>query len=320
RLKLNLDEQIPIVYGPVPSRRLGRSLGINSIPPKWCTYNCVYCQIGRTNKVRVSRNAYYQTDLIFKAVGKKLKGLGEQNESVDYLAFVPDGEPTLDINLGRHIKSLKKYNIPIAVITNSSLINISCVQEDLMAADWISVKIDAISDTIWNKINRPNGSLELDKILAGLLRFRKKYKGKLTSETMLIKDFNDSESEARKLSHFLNCLNPDIAYLSVPTRPPAEKDIQPAEPDALNRFWQIISAEVKNAELLTGYEGNAFSSTGDLRKDILSITSVHPMRQDAINRMLHNYGEGQQLINQMIKNKELVKSFYEDHTFYLRKF
>jgi wyosine [tRNA(Phe)-imidazoG37] synthetase (radical SAM superfamily) len=317
---LNSDEQIPIVYGPVPSRRLGRSLGINSIPPKWCTYNCIYCQIGRTIKLRVSRNAYYQTDSILRAVEKKLKDLDEQNESVDYLAFVPDGEPTLDINLGWHIKSLKKFNIPIAVITNSSLINIPCVQEDLMEADWISVKIDSISNTIWEKINRPHGSLELDKILQGLLSFRKKFKGKLVSETMLIYDFNDSEAEVHKLSYFLNCLNPDVAYLSVPTRPPAEKDIKPAEPNTVNRFWQIISTEVKNVELLTGYEGNAFSSTGDLRKDILSITSVHPMRQDAIDKMLHNYGEDQRFIHQMIKNKELVKSFYKDHTFYLRKF
>ena len=317
---MKLDEQIPIVYGPVPSRRLGRSLGINSIPPKWCTYNCVYCQIGRTIKLRVSRNAYYQTDSILRAVEKKLKDLGEQNESVDYLAFVPDGEPTLDINLGWHIKSLKKFNIPIAVITNSSLINIPCVQEDLIAADWISVKVDSISDTIWNKINRPHGSLRLDKIIQGLLIFRKKFKGKLVSETMLIKDFNDSETEIDKLSNFLKCLNPDIAYLSVPTRPPAEKDIKPADPDAVNRCWQIIAAQVKNVELLTGYEGNAFSSTGDLRKDILSITSVHPMREEAIDKMLHNYGEDQQFIHQMIKNEELVKSSYNKHTFYLRKF
>ena len=317
---MKLDEQIPIVYGPVPSRRLGRSLGINSIPPKWCTYNCIYCQIGRTIKLRVSRNTYYNTDLIHKAVKKKLKDLDEQNESVDYLAFVPDGEPTLDINLGNHIESLKNFNIPIAVITNASLINVSGVQEDLMAADWISVKIDSIYNSIWNKINRPHGSLELDKILQGLLIFRKKYEGKLASETMLIKDFNDSETEIDKLSNFLKCLNPDIAYLSVLTRPPAEKDIKPADPDAVNRCWQIIAAQVKNTELLTGYEGNAFSSTGDLHKDILSITSVHPMREDAIDKMLSNYGKDQRFIHQMIKNEELTKSFYQDHTFYIRKF
>ena len=166
---MNLDEHVPIVYGPVPSRRLGRSLGINNIPPKWCSYSCVYCQIGRTAKLRVSRNAYYQTESILKSVERKLKDLGKQNESVDYLAFVPDGEPTLDINLGKHIESLKNFNIPIAVITNTSLIDIPSVQKDLMAADWISVKIDSINQTIWYKINRPHGSLELNKILEGLL-------------------------------------------------------------------------------------------------------------------------------------------------------
>ncbi len=317
---MNLDEHVSIVYGPVPSRRLGRSLGINNIPPKWCSYSCIYCQIGRTAKLRVSREAYYQTDSILKMVERKLKDLDAQHESVDFLAFVPDGEPTLDINLGKHIKSLKKFNIPVAIITNASLINISNVQEDLMSADWISLKLDSINKTIWNKINRPHGNLDLNNILKGLLIFREKFKGKLVSETMLIKDFNDSEYEAQLLGNFLKRLNPDIAYLSIPTRPPAEQNTRPAKPNTVNKFWQIISERVEKVELLTGYEGNMFSVTGDLRKDILSITSVHPMREDAVNQMLGRYGKNKQFIDRMIKNEELIKSFYKNHTFYLRKF
>ncbi|MBN1408702.1 MAG: radical SAM protein [Calditrichaceae bacterium] len=312
--------QISTVFGPVPSRRLGRSLGINNIPPKYCSYACVYCQIGRTIKLRISRDAYYQTNSIVKIIDRKLEDLKIQNETVDYLAFVPDGEPTLDINLGMHINSLKRFNVPVAVISNASLINIPCVQEDLMVADWVSVKIDSVNEAVWKRINRPHGSLNLQKILEGMIIFREKFKGRLVSETMLIKDLNDSETDAVEMGNFLKSLNPDIAYLSIPTRPPAERNIQPAEPDTVNKFWQIISSQVRSIELLTGYEGNAFSSTGDLRKDMLSITSVHPMREDAVERMLSDYNENYQFIEQMIKNNELIKSDYKNHTFYLRKF
>jgi wyosine [tRNA(Phe)-imidazoG37] synthetase (radical SAM superfamily) len=309
-----------IIFGPVPSRRLGRSLGINNIPPKWCSYACVYCQIGNTIKLREARREFYKSDVIFKSVKDKLDYLTDQNESVDYLAFVPDGEPALDINLGKHIKALKRLNTPIAVITNASLINNPSVQDDLLLADWISLKIDTVNEVVWNKINRPHGRLNLTEILEGMLIFHEKFKGKLMSETMLIKGLNDSEEDAQQLGNFLKHLSPDIAYLSIPTRPPAEMSIESADPVSVNRAWQIISEKIKRVELLTGYEGNTFSATGNLRKDILSITSVHPMREDAVTHMLSRYGKDRRFIDQMIKNEELIKSSYKEHTFYLRKF
>jgi len=309
-----------INFGPVPSRRLGRSLGINNIPPKWCSYACVYCQIGNTIKLRGSRREYYQTDSIFKFIEQKLSYLRDQNESVDYLAFVPDGEPALDINLGKHIKALKRLNTSIAVITNASLINDPSVQDDLLLADWISLKIDTVNEVVWNKINRPHGRLNLTEILEGMLIFHEKFKGKLMSETMLIKGLNDSEEDAQQLGNFLKHLNPDIAYRSIPTRPPAEMSIESADPVSVNRAWQIISEMIKRVELLTGYEGNTFSATGNLRKDILSITAVHPMRKDAVDRMLYQFGKNQHFINLMIKNGELIKSSYKNHIFYIKKF
>ncbi|MCK5735282.1 MAG: radical SAM protein, partial [Spirochaetaceae bacterium] len=124
-----------IIFGPVPSRRLGRSLGINHIPPKICTYACNYCQLGNTVKMQVERQGFYSPGKIFKSVQSKVKQVHSQGESIDYLAFVPDGEPTLDENLGETIDLLKSLDIPIAVISNASLITEKKVREDLSRAD-----------------------------------------------------------------------------------------------------------------------------------------------------------------------------------------
>ena len=121
-----------IAYGPVPSRRLGRSLGINNIPPKICSYSCVYCQLGRTKKMQVDRTAYYEPQKILKAVRDKVHNVKQRGESIDYLTFVSDGEPTLDINLGHEIELVRQLGIKIAVITNASLIWREDVREELL--------------------------------------------------------------------------------------------------------------------------------------------------------------------------------------------
>ena len=145
-----------IVFGPIPSRRLGRSLGINNIPPKVCSYSCIYCQIGATDSMSIKRNEYFSPKDILIEVSEKVKQLQSTGERIDYLTFVPDGEPTLDINLGKTIDLLKPLGIKIAVITNSSLLWDEEVQKDLFKADWVSVKIDTVDEKIWHKIDRPN--------------------------------------------------------------------------------------------------------------------------------------------------------------------
>ena len=125
-----------IVFGPVPSRRLGRSIGINNIPPKTCSYACVYCQLGKTSRMMAGREFFYDPEKIINAVKLKIKHAREKDESVDYLTFVSDGEPTLDCNLGKEIELLKSFGIKIAVITNASLIWREDVRQDLQKADW----------------------------------------------------------------------------------------------------------------------------------------------------------------------------------------
>jgi wyosine [tRNA(Phe)-imidazoG37] synthetase (radical SAM superfamily) len=160
-----------IAFGPVPSRRLGQSLGINNIPPKVYTYSCVYCQLGRTIKMQVGQSAFYEPGDITRAVQDKVKKATEVGESIDYLTFVSDGEPSLDLNLGREIELLRPLGIKIAVITNSSLIGREDVRENLMQADWVSLKMDSVREEIWRRINQPYGTLRLNSILDGALEF-----------------------------------------------------------------------------------------------------------------------------------------------------
>jgi wyosine [tRNA(Phe)-imidazoG37] synthetase (radical SAM superfamily) len=313
------SESENIVFGPVPSRRLGRSLGINNIPPKICTYACVYCQVGRTTKLQINRQEFYSVDSVTGIVQKNIDRLSSKNERVDYLCFVSDGEPTIDLNLGRHINSLKQFGIPVAVISNASLIDEEAVQNDLLPADWVSLKIDAVDEEIWRHINRPHGKIDLQKILDGILTFRRKFKGFLATETMLIQGINDSERTCRNISLFLAELRPDASYLALPTRPPAENTVQAAEPFALNRAYQLISRLVPDVEILSGYEGNSFSSTGDVRKDMLNITAVHPMREDAVATLLSKSGEDWHVVDELLQTKRLVQTYYDNHLFFLRR-
>ena len=308
-----------IAFGPVPSRRLGRSLGINNIPPKGCTYSCVYCQVGRTLKMQVERRAFYDPEEILKEVRDKVERSREAGEAMDYLTFVPDGEPTLDVHLGREIELLKPLGIPIAVITNASLIGRGDVREELMKADWVSLKVDAVREEVWRRINQAHHALRLSSILDGMLEFAKAYNGELVTETMLVKDFNDSDALVGEVAHFLARLRAGHAYLSIPTRPPAEEWVQPPGEEAINRAYQIFSSRVDHVEYLIGYEGNAFAFTGNVEEDLLSITAVHPMREEAVREFLARAAADWAVIQRLIAQGRLIETEYEGRKFYMRR-
>jgi wyosine [tRNA(Phe)-imidazoG37] synthetase (radical SAM superfamily) len=308
-----------IAFGPVPSRRLGRSLGINNIPPKVCTYSCVYCQLGRTIKMQVDRGAFYQPGEILNDVERKVKRAGAVGESIDYLTFVPDGEPTLDVHLGREIELLKPLGIKIAVITNASLIWREDVREDLMKADWVSLKVDSTREDVWRRIDRPHGTLQLASILDGMLEFAKVYRGELATETMLVEGVNDSDAHLKEVADFLARLRPAVAYLSIPTRPPAEEWVRPPSEEFINRAYQILSKRADQVEYLIGYEGNAFAFTGNAREDLLSITAVHPMREEAVSEFLARARADWPVVHRLIEEDQLVETEYGGKGFYMRK-
>jgi wyosine [tRNA(Phe)-imidazoG37] synthetase (radical SAM superfamily) len=308
-----------IAFGPVPSRRLGRSLGINNIPPKICTYSCVYCQLGRTLQMHVDRRPFYAPEEIVSAVRDKVARTKEVGETIDYLTFVPDGEPTLDINLGQEIELLKPLNLPIAVISNASLISREDVRQELMATDWVSLKVDAVRRQTWRNVNRPYRSLKPADILEGALEFAAGYGGRLTTETMLVAGVNDRMEDLKQVGDYLADLQPWVAYLSIPTRPPAEIWAHAPNETSLNRAYQLISERVGRVEYLIGYEGNAFACTGDVEQDLLSITAVHPMREDAVADYLARAGAEWKVVHQLLIEGSVVEAKHDGHTFYLRK-
>ncbi|MBN2175895.1 MAG: radical SAM protein [Bacteroidales bacterium] len=307
------------IFGPVPSRRLGQSLGINNIPPKICSYSCVYCQVGKSLKISVDRTAYYSPEKIIQLTRNKVYKAKEYGEHIDYLTFVPDGEPTLDINLGLEIKGIKPLGIKTAVITNGSLLWRPDVRKELQPADLVSVKIDAADEFIWKKINHPHKNLLFNEVLNGIKQFAKAYKGQLITETMLVKGINDNIVSFQNLASYIAEIDPHIAYLSVPIRPPAFDHVEPADEEKLNEAFQVFNNQVSRVELLIGYEGNAFAFTGDIEEDILSITAVHPMREDAVDKLLLKARANQKVIDKLINEGKITKTIYGNNRFYIRK-
>ena len=308
-----------IPFGPVPSRRLGRSLGINNIPPKTCPYSCVYCQLGSTLTMQVERSSFYTPDNLFKQVTDKVLHTRENGESIDFLTFVPDGEPTLDAGLGEEIGLLESLGSKIAVISNASLIWREDVRDALAKADWVSVKIDAVNEKLWRRVDRPHKSLSLESILDGILRFASVFEGRLVTETMLVRDLNDRTEHLNALAVFLGELKPATAYLSIPTRPPAEGWVRPPSEFSLNVAFQTLAREVAHVEYLVGYEGDAFSFTGNAREDLLSITSVHPMRAEAVTAFLRKAKKEWSVVDELVDQGLLISSDYEGHTYYMRR-
>lgn len=307
-------------FGPVPSRRLGKSLGINNIPVKVCTYSCLYCQVGPTTVMTLDRHAFYDPDEIFRNVQSRIAMTEEAAEPIDYLAFVPDGEPTLDISLGRELTMMKSLGIPVGVITNGSLLWRDDVQEALAGADWVSLKIDAVEERIWRRIDRPHKRLNLSSVLSGMGKFAGTFAGKLVTETMLVKDLNDNEACLWEIAQFIQNLKPATAYLSIPTRPPALQWVRAPDEEAVNRAYRIFADQLEHVEYLIGYEGNAFAFTGDIQKDLLSITAVHPMRREAVKALLSRAGASWDVVDQLLAHGELAETKHDGHLFYLRKF
>jgi len=309
-----------IVFGPVPSRRLGKSLGVNNIPPKICTYSCVYCQVGKTLKMEAERSLFYDTTEVVREIEEEVKKFQQKNETIDYISFVPDGEPTLDLELGEKIRKLKHLGIKIAVISNASMIWQEKVREDLKEADWVSLKVDALIPSVWRKVDRPHRSLELKNILEGIKVFSKDFQGSLNTETMLVRDMNDREEELHKIAGFIKELNAHRCYISIPTRPPTIKWIQPPLPEKITVAYNIFQEYGLSVECLLGFAVQSFGFTGDIERDILSITAVHPMRESEIQNFLKKAGSDWEVIKNLIKDKKLIKTSYGNQKFYMRNF
>ncbi len=312
-----MQNAIDIAFGPVPSRRLGSSLGVNNIPLKHCSYSCVYCQVGKSLLLETERRSFYDPYIVFESVHRRLKAVEAKGEKVDFITFVPDGEPTLDINLGKEIELIKTLGKKVAVITNSSLLWDKKVRDELSEADFVSFKIDAVSENIWRIVDRPSNKLSLENILEGILNFSDGFNGTLVSETMLVARINYGD-EAGKIASFLsNVHGLNKAYVAVPTRPPAEEWAGPPERGTvlyfLTRFNEILGNKVFPLDFP---EKGEFGYTGNAEKDILSAAVVHPLSKDAVLQILKKDNESWRTLEKLLESKQLIEVKFSDKIYY----
>lgn len=227
-----------IVFGPVPSRRLGYSLGIDILPleEKLCTFNCIYCQVGGTHTQTSRRNAPIPAAEINQAIDRALPADG-----IDVVSFSGTGEPTLHKDLGQFIDRVKKRcQTPVAVLTNSSLIDRLDVRRDLAKADLVLPSLDAATQAAFEKINRPVKGLRIEAIIEGLERFARDYTGKMLLEIMLVKGVNDTPAELRALKDAVERIKPTHVHLNTVTRPPAENGVERVDEATLAQIAHIF--------------------------------------------------------------------------------
>ena len=278
------------VYGPVPSRRLGQSLGVDPLPLKTCNWNCVYCQLGRTRPVVNERKDYAPPQEILAQVREALAM--HKPGQADWVTFVGSGEPTLHANVGWLIRQVKALtDLPIAVITNGSLLYLPQVREELAVVDAVMPSLDAGTARLYRQINRPHPKATFERLLEGLIAFRRGYGGKLWIEVMLVRGLNDGEEALRDIAAALRRIQPDQVHINLPTRPPAETWIQPPDDAGLMRATALLGSV---AQVVHPAEG-AFD-LGDydsVVEAIVGIITRHPMRQEELEQTLAGCMPGQ---------------------------
>lgn len=277
------------VFGPVPSRRLGRSLGIDPIPLKTCNWNCVYCQLGRTAPLTGERGNYAPGGGIVEEVRRALEP--HRSIEADWLTFVGSGEPTLHESLGWMIRRVKALaSTPVAVITNGSLLYQPEVREELSVADAVLPSLDAGTDSLYRAINRPHPAYTFDRLVDGLVEFRHAYTGELWVEVMLVRDLNDSQAALENLAAVLSRVEPDEVHISLPLRPPAESWVEPAGRDGTARAAAILGSVARILPPIP--EGVDLSSSDDLVEAVMALISRHPMGEEELVQALERWEPG----------------------------
>jgi wyosine [tRNA(Phe)-imidazoG37] synthetase (radical SAM superfamily) len=266
------------VYGPVPSRRLGRSLGIDPVPPKTCNWNCVYCQLGRTTPVSNERRELAPREEVLDEVESAFIAGGA---NIDWVTFVGSGEPTLHAGLGRMIREVRAMvRVPIAVITNGALLHRSDVRRQLAVADAIMPSLDAGSEELYHAINRPFPGLTLEQHVEGLVAFQRSFAGRLWVEVMLVAGLNDGEAALRDLATALRRIEPDEVHINVPTRPPAEPWVKAPEAGVLERARSLLG--VRAHVVLPVVSDFEVHTDANIAEAVAGIVARHPLSEQEL--------------------------------------
>ncbi len=304
------------IFGPVPSRRLGFSLGVDVVSYKICSLDCIYCQVGRTTNKTVERKEYISGDDILPEVEEILL---EQRQRLDYITFSGSGEPTLNCRMKKIINSIKKLaHIPVAVITNGTLLSQPEVREELMEADLVIPSLDAASEEAFKKVNRPHHSLAIDEIIDGLSAFSQEFQGKMWLEIMIVKGMNDSPPETKRMAEAIEKIRPDKIQLNTVVRPPAEKFAQPASLDDLEKIKRILG---EKCEIIARFEKpDRESRKEDVEKGILTMVKRRPVTLLDISRSSGiNQDEAIKYLNILEKEGRILTKVHRGERYYYQK-
>ena len=276
--------------------------------------------MGRTTDNQLDRRAFFEPEEILRATREKLDQVEAAGVHIDALTIVPDGEPTLDINLGRSIVALRGFGIPVAVTSNAALLWRANVRAELALADWVSLKIDSDLPRTWRRVNRPNKRLCLEAIIKGIEAFADQFESKLFTETMLIKVVNESDASLESVAALLAEIQPAVTYISAPTRPPDEPWVLPPATKTLNRAFHRFKGQAERAEFLIDYEGDAQSTSSDIAREILAITAVHPMRESAVRGFLAKANADESIIDDLVARGLISREKFASHSYCVRRF
>lgn len=233
------------LFGPVPSRRLGMSLGVDLVPHKVCTLDCVYCECGKTTKLSTDRMEY----IPYKKVKEELTRFFTHNPDPEYITFSGSGEPTLNVRIGEVLDFIKqlKPSIPVALLTNGTLLQDNKVRNEVLKADLILPSLDAATEKAFRKVNRPAKDLNINDYIRGLVDFRKEYPGEIWLEILIIPGYNDDNENLLALKEAIVNIKPDKIQLNTLDRPGTEENLRPAsraELNSIKELWDIPGTEI----------------------------------------------------------------------------
>jgi wyosine [tRNA(Phe)-imidazoG37] synthetase (radical SAM superfamily) len=301
------------LYGPVPSRRLGRSLGIDLVPHKICTYDCIYCQIGDTTEKTLARKEYVPVREIIEEVERFLK---EGAPSVDHLSLSGSGEPTLHSQIRSVIEGIKAItSIPVAVITNGSLLSEEEVRQDLLRADIVLPSLDAVSSDVFMRINRPRPGFSVEKVIEGLVEFRKVYKGQIWLEILFCKGINDGKEELMRMKKMVDRIQPDLIHLNTVVRPPSEKS---AVPLGQKEMEEIRAFFGKSASIISEFDRHPpMVSEMNIKEEILKILKRRPLSLSDLSKgMGISKNDLDRFIKPLMKEGKVQSRLFGDSVYY----
>ncbi len=261
------------IFGPVPSRRLGLSLGINIIPFKTCSFNCIYCEVGKTTDLTIERKSFFDVEQIKKEFFETIDKVGR----IDFVTFSGSGEPTLNSDLGeliRFVKSFKKYRV--AVLTNGSLLYRKDVRDDLSLADVVVPSLDSAREESFKRVNMPHKDLSIDKIISGLISFSKGFKNEIWLEILFVEGVNDSLEDIDALCEVIKSVKPTRVQIGTVDRPPAYTSAKRIDNKKMMDIYAYMSSRVGNVDIIGSFNKENDVFYDDIERSVVKMINIRP--------------------------------------------